>query len=206
MHSKRLSKGILFFALLAAIGLLLSPLAEAQNWTPLPPYNTLWPLWTPSLSPVNPATNLRTPIVTNLRPSTVLPVQPCLTWDPSWLYPFLLYNTPLGMAYYDPALGVNLWPPKYMIDPLTGGPAPITLPPGYTNLAVTGSDWLLNNVNTANLSYLATYPTFALTANPIVLPPVLTSALPGLSTALINLVTPPPTITSLLSAANLVYP
>ena len=195
--------GIILF--LGVISILFSPVAEAQYWQTLPPYNTLWPLWSPILSPPDPITGFATPIVTNLRPSTVLPIQPCLTWDPSWLYPFLLYNTPLGMAYYDPAQGVNLWPPKYLIDPLTGGPLPLSLPSYYVNYGPSSSDWLLNNVQTANLSYIATYPSFALAANPIVLPPVLTSALPGLDVALINLVEPPPGITSLLTAGELIY-
>lgn len=197
---------LLIILFLGVFSILFSPVAEAQYWQPLPPYNTLWPLWNPIFSPIDPVTELPTPIVTNLSPSTVLPVQPCLTWDPNWLYPFLLYNTPLGMAYYDPAQGVNLWPPKYLIDPLTGVPLPLNLPTVYANYGPTSAEWLLNNVQTANLSYIASYPSFALTANPIVLPPVLTSALPGLDFALINLVEPPPTITSLLNAANLTYP
>ncbi|MEW6379849.1 MAG: hypothetical protein AB1611_09600 [bacterium] len=195
-----------FLTLLAALGFLLVPGADAQNWKALPPYNTLWPLWTAALSPKNPVTGVPTPIVTNLKPTTVLPAQPGLTWDPSWLYPFLLYNTPVGMAYYDPLLGVKTWPPKYLVNATTGLPQPITLPVGYQYLTPTSAAWLSNNVPVANLTYLSTYPTFALAANPITLPPALATALPGLSSLLVSLVAPAPSITTLLTAASLIYP
>ena len=206
MNWKKTWRNVFFIILfLGVFSILVSPIAKAQYWQALPPYNTLWPLWNPILSPPDPVTGFPTPIVNNLRPTTILPVQPCLTWDPSWAYPFLLYNTPLGMAYYEPAQGVNLWPPKYLVDPVTGLPLPIPLPTFYANYNATGADWLLNNVQTANLSFIANYPSFALAANPIVLPPVLTSALPGLDVALINLVQPPPSITTLLNAGDLTY-
>jgi len=196
-----------FFMLLVVGGLfLLLSQAEAQNWKALPPYNTLWPLWTAALSPRNPVTGVPTPIVTNLKPTTVLPAQPGLTWDPSWAYPFLLYNTPVGMAYYDPLLGVKLWPPAYLKDPVTGLPKPITLAVGYQYLTPTSAAWLSANVPVANLTYLSTYPSFALAANPITLPPALATALPGLSSLLVSLVAPAPSITTLLTAASLIYP
>ena len=206
MHRKRIRGGIFCMVLLlGVVSILFSAITEAQTWTPLPPYNTLWPLWSSTLSPADPVTGLPIPLVSNLSSSTVLPVQPCLTWDPSRLYPFLLYNSPVGLVYYDPVQGVNLWPPNYLIDQTTGLPQPIYLASTYSYYTPTAADWLLNNVQTANLSYISTYPTFALQANPIVLPPVLTSALPGLSTALINLVSPPPALTSLLNAGSLIY-
>ncbi|MEW5801031.1 MAG: hypothetical protein AB1847_02895 [bacterium] len=206
--SRRKTAHTFFLALLffGVLGFLLSPLAEAQNWKALPPYNTLWPLWPSVLSPKDPITGVPTPIVTNLSRTTVLPVQPGLTWDPSWAYPFLLYNTPVGMAYYDPFQGVNTWPPNYLLNPTTGLPQPITLALGYQYLTPTSATWLSNNVPVANLTYLSTYPTFALAANPIALPPSLTTALPGLSNLLVSLVAPAPSITSLVTAGSLVYP
>ena len=199
-------KFLLAMIFLGIIGFVLSPMAEAQNWKAMPPYNTLWPLWPSALSPKNPVTGVPTPVVTNLKKTTVLPVQPGLTWDPSWLYPFLLYNTPVGMAYYDPLQGVKLWPPKYLINATTGLPQPITLATGYQYLAPTSAAWLSSNVPTANLTYLATYPTFALAANPITLPPALATALPGLSSLLVSLIAPAPSITTLLTAGSLIYP
>lgn len=207
MSQKKLVKCFCFSLLfLATLSFRLLSIVEAQNWKALPPYNTLWPLWTTALSPKNLTTGLPTPIVTNLKSTTILPTQPGLTWDPSWLYPFLLYNTPVGMAYYDPLLGVKLWPPKYLINSVTGLPQPITLPLGYQYLTPTSSVWLSDNVPVANLTYLSTYPTFALSANPITLPPALTTALPGLSSLLVSLIAPAPSITTLLTPAALIYP
>jgi len=75
------------------------PSSHAQlDWWPLPPYNTLWPLWSPVLSPLN-AFGIPVPIVNSLKPDTVLPVQPGLTWDPALKYPWLLYNTPAGIKF-----------------------------------------------------------------------------------------------------------
>jgi len=207
MSRKKITQKFLFtLILLGILGFLLSPIIEAQTWKALPPYNTLWPLWPSVLSPKNAVTGLPTPIVTNLNKTTVLPVQPGLTWNPSSLYPYLLYNTPVGMAYYDPLLGVNLWPPKYLLNATTGLPQPLILPLGYQYLAPTSAAWLSNNVPTANLTYLSTYPTFALAANPITLPPTLSTALPGLSSLLVSLIAPPPSITTLLTPASLIYP
>jgi len=158
-----------FNYLLVVVGLMglflvYSSMAQAQNWAALPPYNTLWPLWSPALSPTNPATGLPQPIVTNLFRGTTLPVEPGLTWDPAAVNPWLLYNTPLGMAYYDPLLGVNLWPPAYLQDAL-GKPLPLTLSPGYGLLPPTSSAWIFANVpvgNSALLAYLLTpAPVFA---------------------------------------------
>ena len=95
------------------------------DWWPLPPYNTLWPLWSPLLSPPN-ALGIPVPIVSSLAPDTVLPVQPGLTWDSNYDYPWLLYDTPLGMVYYDPLFGIDLWPPDYLVSPF-GVPLPINL-------------------------------------------------------------------------------
>lgn len=151
-------------------------ISATDNWTALPPYNTLWPLWSPVLSPVSSLTGLPTPIVTSLTPTTVLPVQPGLTWDPSLGYPWLLYNTPLGLAYFDPYFGVNLWPPDALINVITGSPITLTLPVGYQALPPTPPLWLYSNVPAANLAYITSYPNFTL-PNTVAIPPSLTSLL-----------------------------
>jgi hypothetical protein len=154
---------LLSLAILMALVLIATPMVQAAYWTPLAPYNTLWPLWSPPLSPNNPLTGLPTPIVSNLKPSTVLPVQPGLTWDPRQDYPWLLYNTPIGMAYYDPLYGVNTWPPKYLQDPITSLPAPINLSliKGWSLLLPTSTAWLSANVPVANNSFINAYPSYA---------------------------------------------
>ncbi|MEW6382128.1 MAG: hypothetical protein AB1611_21340, partial [bacterium] len=81
-----LKRVVLSLAILMGLVLISSSMVQAANWINLPPYNTLWPLWSPPLSPTNPLTGLPTPIVSNLKPSTVLPVQPGLTWDPRKTY------------------------------------------------------------------------------------------------------------------------
>ncbi|MEW5802556.1 MAG: hypothetical protein AB1847_10705 [bacterium] len=135
-----------------------SPIAQAQNWINLPPYNTLWPLWSPALSPEDPQTGTSTPVVTNLTPTTVLPVQPGLTWDPAWDYPWLLYNTPAGMAYFDPVYGFNLWPPPHLIDPATGSALPLTLKGGsWPGLPAPLIDWGQQYVPLANITYAFLY-------------------------------------------------
>ena len=96
MLSKKLFKKMIIVCsmIFAVVLLVYSPCLRAQTWTPLPPYNTLWPLWSPALSPADPITQVPTPIVNALSPSTVLPVQPGLTWNPYLSYPYMLYNTP----------------------------------------------------------------------------------------------------------------
>ena len=68
MNKKYIFKSLfLTFIILIAVGLFYVPCAQAQyNWWPLPPYNTLWPLWSPELSPVSPITGLPSPIVNSL--------------------------------------------------------------------------------------------------------------------------------------------
>ena len=154
---------VLFLAIITIGFVLISSLSFAQviNWVALPPYNTLWPLWSPALSPINAVTGYPTPIVTNLAKTTVLPSQPGLTWDPAWPNPWLLYNTPSGMLFYDPLYGINLWPPSYLIDPVSGAPVPISLPAGYADLAPTAATWIQTTIPIANSTYLAAYPSFA---------------------------------------------
>ncbi len=188
-----------FFFILIMIGFfLVNPSSiKAQNWQALPPYNTLWPLWSPALSPVNAVTGMPTPIVTNLAKTTVLPSQPGLTWDPAWPNPWLLYNTPSGMLYYDPLYGINLWPPRYLIDPVSGAPVPISLPAGYAALAPTAATWIQTTIPIANSTYLAAYPSFA-PPSPL---PLSTALLLTLGTITLPATIPalPPPATSLLS-------
>lgn len=130
----------IFFAIL---GLIFPTGIQSQYWAAIPPYNVLWPLFSPVLSPVDLITGLPTPLVTSLTNSTILPVQPALVYDP--IQPnvegmgFLVYNTPAslggGLTYWDPYYGLNPWPPHYMLDPLTGAPSPIALPVGWSFLA-----------------------------------------------------------------------
>lgn len=187
MKRKALSVSIVFFMGFGINIFFMSwgRIANAQNWAALPPYNTLWPLWSPVLSPVNAATGLATPLVTSLTPRTVLPVQPGLTWDTTLRYPWLLYNTPLGMAYYDPIGGINLWPPRILSNVITGSPITLTLPVNYSALLPTPAWWILSNVVAANWSYLVNYPSY-LTALPTatastIAQPTLTSLLTGAS-------------------------
>ncbi|MGA1825672.1 MAG: hypothetical protein ACMUIP_13520 [bacterium] len=134
-----------------------APIAQAQYWVELPPYNTLWPLWSPALSPVDAITGEPVPIVSSLASSTILPVVPGLTWDPALPYPWLLYNTAAsGLAYYDPFTGINLWPAPYLLDE-AGAPAPISLPDNYAALSPVdygAAAWILSNLALANNSFL----------------------------------------------------
>lgn len=151
---------LVFQMLLAVFSLMLITFpvpTHGQNWTILPPYNTLWPLWSPTLSPLNPVTGLPVPIITSLKPSTILPVQPGLTWNPALSYPWLLYNSYSGLMYYDPVLGVDLWPPANLVDPITSTPLPISLPVNYAALTPTDPTWILNTVAFANLIYPIAY-------------------------------------------------
>ncbi|MGA1823377.1 MAG: hypothetical protein ACMUIP_01850 [bacterium] len=164
---------------LIVIGLVFPAITSAQNWIELPPYNTLWPLWSPTLSPVSDTTGLPTPIINSLAPSTVLPVMPGLTWDPSMPYPWLLYNTFSGLAYFDPLAGINLWPAPSLIDN-AGLPSPLSLPLGFADLPPTDASWLSNNVFPANNSYVLSYQSFLPTlAGPVWLvnPPLLSDLL-----------------------------
>lgn len=129
------------------------------NWTQLPPYNLLWPLWSPVLSPADPITGLPTPIVPSVSNSTILPVQPALFWDPARQYPFFLYNIPQifggGLTFFDAYYGLNPWPPSYLLDPLTGLPKPITPAAGFAALSPTAI--LPGFVFTGNLLYSEQY-------------------------------------------------
>ena len=152
--------GLLIFVAILLIG---SPALNAQNWQPLPPYNLLWPLWSPVLSPANPVTGIPTPILSSLTSQTYLPLEPVLLWDPVLRgYPYILYNIPQplggGMVFFDQYFGLNPWPPPYLIDPITGLPNPISLPVGFGALSPTPLDPFQDFVTLANLYFLAQYP------------------------------------------------
>lgn len=137
---------------------------EAQLWEPIPPYNVLWPLWSPALSPPDPVTGAPTPLVSYLNENTILPVQPALVWNPYMPYFNLIYNKPLStgtpqLMYYDPTeysvfysgyySPFQPWPPSYLnqrIEVAPGiwveGPAPITLPTDYQYLSFDPIMWL----------------------------------------------------------------
>lgn len=162
MIKKRLS-WLFFITITLSFALFLmyspTPIAHAQNWAALPPYNTLWPLWPSVLSPLD-AAGVPVPIVSKLTQSTILPVEPGLTWNPSLNYPWLLYNTPLGMAYFDPIDGVDFWPPPSLIKP-NGSIKVLTLPAGYATLPPTSSSFITDFIPVANpaaIGFLATIP------------------------------------------------
>ncbi|MCL6582372.1 MAG: hypothetical protein K6U11_01920 [bacterium] len=176
MHKKaRYIVALVFFLIIA--GGLANPAARAQNWVAMPPYNVLWPLWSPVLSPKSPTTGLPTPIIPELSRNTILPVQPVLALNPTPTYigsmgtafPWLFYNTPTGVVFYDIVYGLNPWPPAKLLDPVTGAPVPLTLPPDYTFLSLPLlKETALSLIETANLTYLLGYG-FALGVNPALL-------------------------------------
>ncbi len=194
MIKKRLSWLFLITVTLSvALFLIYSPIVQAQNWTALPPYDTLWPLWSPALSPVDPVSGIPVPIVTELTALTNLPVQPGLTWNPSLSYPWLLYNSPLGMAYFDPIGGVDLWPPPSLVKP-NGSILVLELPTDYETLPVTPSSFITDYLPLANpaaIGFLSIFPgafkggilpvylgASALLPPPIIPPPVPSIAVP----------------------------
>jgi hypothetical protein len=85
-------KIVLLIITLICFCLVIPSSARAQDWQAIPPYNLLWPLWSPVLSPPDPVTGVPTPLLTELSSSTILPVQPVLATDP------YLYIGPMGMV------------------------------------------------------------------------------------------------------------
>ncbi|MGA1867843.1 MAG: hypothetical protein ACMUJM_04770 [bacterium] len=165
---EKYSNFFLVMIVMMACCLLFCGIAHAQYWTAMPPYNILWPLWSPALSPIDLVTGYTTPLVTSLTRDTVLPVQPALVWDPSYivgsdpgLIPYLLYNTPpavgSGLLYYHDAYGLNPWPPDYMLDAVTGEPAPIPLPLGWSLLSPYNLGEFEYYVPIANIFYALTF-------------------------------------------------
>lgn len=151
---------ISIFILLVVI-LIYHSSTQAAYWTAMPPYNTLWPLWSPALSPPDPFTGLPSPLITHLDRDTILPVQPALAWDPSLNQPYLLYNLPFayfgGLLYFNQLFGFNSWPPPELIDPVTRFPMPIPLPLGYAMLQPTDYNLLADLVSLANNMFTIRY-------------------------------------------------
>ncbi|MGA1867939.1 MAG: hypothetical protein ACMUJM_05255 [bacterium] len=140
MHRKKRIVFIVMTLTILLIALLVAG-AQADYWTAMPPYNVLWPLWSPALSPENPVTGVATPLVNAVTRHTILPVQPAMLWDPAspeannGPLPWLAYNTPLalggGLLIWDQYYGMRPFPPDYMVDPVTSTPVPIPLPLSY---------------------------------------------------------------------------
>ena len=68
----------------------------------------------------------------------------------------------MGVVYYDPLFGIDLWPPEYLLDAL-GQPQPINLSliKGWSTLAPTKTSWLSATIPVANNAYYTSYPQFA---------------------------------------------
>jgi len=149
---------ILIFVVIILVTFVLFPNpGTAQLWKPLPPYNVLWPLWSPILSPPNPLTGVPTPLVSTLNKDTYLPVQPAFVWDPSLPYYYMLYNyVPVDgglneLIFFDPTEGAfnpvysfKVWPPASLLKAVitttlagtttTISPAALALPANYASL------------------------------------------------------------------------
>jgi len=153
------------FSVIALSGVFIQSTPQAQYWASLPPYNILWPLWSPALvTDFNPDPLVllgTTPIITELSRTTILPVQPVLAWDPCQPLPWPVYNIPLafggGLAYFDQTYGLNAWPPPYMLDPVTGAPAPLALPLGFSALLPTSLGHIQYYIPLANLTFALNY-------------------------------------------------
>ena len=138
--------------------------AQAQDWAIMPPYNLLWPLWSPVYSPPDPVTGLPTPLLSEVTSSTILPVQPTYLFNPNgfelpmgYVNPWLLYNTPGGVVYYDVFFGLNPFPPPDLLDPISGAPVPIPLPLGWSILKPPPLSLALYLFELSNQYYLLGY-------------------------------------------------
>lgn len=173
---------LLLFISLVAFALIFPLSSQAQNWWPLPPYNTLWPLWSPDLSPVDPIICMPNHLVSSLTRNTILPVQPCLALYPCQSVgsglPWLLYNKPAalggGSLYFYSMYGLNSYLPAYLLDPFSGAPAPMALPSNYSTLSLFLNADLVYSGNlyyslqySISISDLFTPEEICLTSNPI---------------------------------------
>ena len=145
------------------MGLLFVHSVQAQYWQALPPYNILWPLWSPTLSPVDPITGVPTPLVTELASNTILPVQPALglnpnaySWPMSIVMPWFFFNGPTGLQFFDVVYGLNPWPPPSFLDS-AGAPIPITLPLLYSLIKTPDLKETQYIHELANLTFLLAY-------------------------------------------------
>ncbi|MGA1823239.1 MAG: hypothetical protein ACMUIP_01155 [bacterium] len=145
------------------IGLVITPSLQAQNWQSIPPYNLLWPLWSPTQSPINPVTGVATPILSEITSSTIFPMQPIMAWNPNsfeWpmsiTMPWFFYNSPTGPIFFDAFYGLNAWPPPSFLDS-AGAPVPITLAAGYSFSPLPLLKETQYIFELSNLTYLAAY-------------------------------------------------
>ena len=152
---------IISISILIAILLIGASSTRAAYWTALPPYNVLWPLWSPALSPLDPLTGQPVPLLTHLNRDTILPVEPAIAWDPFLEEPYALYNNPLvyfgGLIYFNTLFGFGNWPPPYMVNSQTGFPLPISLPIGYQFLPPTDLSFLEGFIPTVNSMFSLRY-------------------------------------------------
>lgn len=167
-----MKKIVLISLIVLCFSLVILSSAWAQNWAAIPPYNILWPLWSPVLSPPDPITGVPTPLVTQLTSSSILPVQPVLGWNPSsfeWpmsiTMPWLFYNGPTGLLFFDVIYGMNPWPPPSLLDP-TGAPNPIALAPDFTFSPLPLLKETQYILELGNLTYMFAYGN-ALGINPV---------------------------------------
>ena len=154
---------ILIMSFLIVMLLVFAPVVHAQYWQALPPYNILWPLWSPALSPPDPLTGVPSPLVTELTSNTILPVQPALglnpnaySWPMSIVMPWFFFNGPTGLLFYDVLYGLNPWPPPSFLDS-AGAPIPITLPLLFSLIKTPDLKETQYIHELANLTYLVAY-------------------------------------------------
>lgn len=154
----------LIFTLIMGCMLIFGSSVLAQDWAIMPPYNLLWPLWSPVYSPPDPVTGLPVPLLNEITSSTILPVQPVYLFNPNgyelpmgFINPYLLYNSPGGVVYFDLIYGLNPFPPSEMLDPLTGAPVPAALPLNWSSLAIPPLSLSLYLFEMSNLYYMLGY-------------------------------------------------
>jgi len=155
---------LLILTLITAWMLIITLSVQAQNWAIMPPYNLLWPLWSPVYSPPDPVTGLPTPLLSEVTRSTILPVQPAYLFNPygfefpmGYVNPWLLYNTPGGLVYYDVFFGLNPFPPPDLLDPISGAPAPIALPLNWSVIEIPPLSLSLYLFELSNTYYMLGY-------------------------------------------------
>jgi hypothetical protein len=74
-----------------------------------------------------------------------------------YIQPWLLYNSPGGVVYYDVFFGLNPFPPPELLDPITGAPNPIALPLNWTSLAIPPLSLALYLFELSNTYYMLAY-------------------------------------------------
>lgn len=88
------------------------------------------PIPPPVVVPISPI------VIGPLWPSAVVPgFTPVIVPIGAGLYGPCMRGEMMGMGYFDSDCGLNPWPPEYLLDPVTGAPAPRTLPLGWSVLS-----------------------------------------------------------------------